>query len=204
MVRRQLAARNIHDRRVLAAIHAVCRERFVPSTLRHLAYADQPLPIGLDQTISQPYIVALMTQEARVNRRSAVLEVGTGSGYQTAVLAKLARHVWSIERVPELADRAEQRLASLNVANVTVLVGDGATGHPEQAPYDAIVVTAAAPHVPEALRRQLAVGGRLIIPLGSLGLQTLYTVEHTRDGYREHTAGACRFVPLVSPDGFAE
>ncbi len=204
MVRRQLAARDITDRRVLAAMASVPRAAFVPDHLQDQAYADTPLPVGYDQTISQPYIVALMTQEAQVTRRSVVLDVGTGTGYQTAILAKLAHHVWTVERLAPLAREAEWRLANLRVENVTVIIGDGALGHPEGAPYDAIVVAAAAPKPPEALLHQLAVDGRLVIPLGDRALQDLTTVERTASGYRHHTAGPCRFVPLVSSEAFGE
>ena len=202
MVRRQLAARGISDRRVLAAMADVSRERFVPLEVQHLAYADQPLPIGCEQTISQPYIVALMTEEAHLNHRSKVLEVGTGTGYHTAVLAKIAHHVWSVERLEELSREAGQRLDALGVNNVTLIVGDGARGYPEAAPYDAIIVAAAAPGLPTPLLNELAVGGRLVIPVGDRAIQVLYCVERTAHGYREYTAGSCRFVPLVSPEAF--
>jgi protein-L-isoaspartate(D-aspartate) O-methyltransferase len=204
MVRRQLAARDISDRRVLAAMASVPRSAFVPPHLRDQAYADSPLPVGYDQTISQPYIVALMTQEARVNRHSVVLDVGTGTGYQTAILAMLTRHVWTIERIAPLSCEAEHRLQRLGFDNVTAVVGDGARGHPPGAPYDAIVVAAASPHPPPPLVDQLAVGGRLVIPIGDRALQDLTIVERTAAGYHERTAGACRFVPLVSSEAFGE
>ncbi len=203
MVRRQLAARDIKDRRVLAAMASVPRECFAPPHLRDQAYADSPLPVGHDQTISQPYIVALMTQEARLDRHARVLDVGTGTGYQAAILAKIAHHVWTIERIVELAREAEARLANLGVRNVTSLVGDGAMGHPEAAPYDAIVVAAAAPEPPAALLEQLAVQGRLVIPLGDRALQELTVVERTATGFHHHMAGACRFVPHVSSEAFS-
>lgn len=202
MVRRHLAARGISDRRVLAAMVAVPRERFVPPHLTEQAYDDAPLPIGHDQTISQPYIVALMTQAARLTRRSAVLEIGTGSGYHTAVLAHIARHVWSVERVAALSRDAERRLATLGIRNVTLLVGDGGLGYPAAAPYDAIVVAAAAPRPPQPLTDQLALGGRLVIPIGDRALQELVVVQRTADGLRTQHAGPCRFVPLVSSEGF--
>jgi protein-L-isoaspartate(D-aspartate) O-methyltransferase len=183
---------------------SVAREQFVPLDLYHLAYADQPLPIGHDQTISQPYIVALMTEQARLTRRSKVLEVGTGTGYHTAVIAKIAHHVWSVERIADLSQQAERRLRDLGIRNVTMIVGDGAAGHREAAPYDAIIVAAAAPHPPRPLLDQLAVGGRLVIPLGDRALQVLYSVERTAHGYRDRTSGSCRFVPLVSPEAFSE
>jgi protein-L-isoaspartate(D-aspartate) O-methyltransferase len=201
MVRRHLAARGILDRRVLAVMARLPRERFLPPDLRDQAYADSPLPIGYDQTISQPYMVALMTQEARLTRRSTVLEVGTGTGYHTAVLAHLGRHVWSMERIEPLSRRAARALQALGVRNATLLVGDGARGYPPAAPYDAIVVAAAAPAAPAALLEQLAVGGRLVIPLGDPTLQQLTVLERTAIGFRERTAGSCRFVPLVGEEG---
>lgn len=202
MVRRQLIARGIKSSRVLAAMASVRREHFVPQEAQHLAYADQPLTIECDQTISQPYIVALMTQEAHLDRTSRVLEVGTGSGYHTAVLAKIAQHVWSVERFVRLSRVAHQKLAEIGVTNATLVVGDGASGHAANAPYDAIVVTAAAPRIPKPLLDQLAVGGFLVIPIGDRSIQELRAVERTKHSYREHSAGSCRFVPLVSPHAF--
>ena len=204
MVRRQLAARDITDRRVLAAMASVPRDLFVPEHLRQHAFDDGPLPIGYEQTISQPYIVALMTQAAHVTRHSNVLDVGTGSGYQTAILAKLADHVWSIERLDELSQEAADRLARLRCDNVTLLIGDGAHGHADGAPYDAIVVGAAAPRVPQPLTDQLAIGGRLVVPLGDRVLQELTIIERTVNGLRTTQAGPCRFVPLVSDEAFFE
>ncbi len=204
MVRRQLATRDITDRRVLAAMAAIPRDAFVPDHLRLHAFDDGPLPIGYDQTISQPYIVALMTQAAGVTRHSRVLDVGTGSGYQAAILAKLAAHVWSIERLQALSDASRRRLSELGLANVSFLIGDGAHGHPEAAPYDAIVVAAAAPVPPPALLEQLARGGRLVIPIGDRALQDLTIIERVDDNFRTTHAGACRFVPLVSDEAFGE
>jgi protein-L-isoaspartate(D-aspartate) O-methyltransferase len=202
MVRQQLMARGIGDRRVLAAMASVPRHQFVPEHLFHQAYDDGPLPIGHEQTISQPFIVALMTLEAKVDRRSRVLDIGTGTGYQAAVLAKIASHVWTMERLVELACEAESRLQSLGIANVSVAVGDGAVGLSEQAPYDAIVVAAAAPHPPPRLLDQLAPGGRLVIPIGNRALQELTVIERRTDGLHTRLAGGCRFVPLVSPEAF--
>lgn len=202
MVRSQLAARGITDRRVLAAMRRVPREAFVDPRYGRDAYADGPLCIGCGQTISQPYMVALMTEVARITRHSRVLEVGTGSGYHAAVLATLAARLWTIERHAELADAARRRLAGLGIRNVTVVVGDGAQGLPEAAPFDAIVVAAAAPDVPEPLWGQLADGGHLVIPVGDLDLQQL-TVVHRCGGERhERRFAPCRFVPLVSPAAF--
>jgi protein-L-isoaspartate(D-aspartate) O-methyltransferase len=202
MVRRQIAGRGLSNSRVLAAMASVPRDRFVPDDVRHLAHADQPLPIGFEQTISQPYIVALMTDLAHIGRNSKVLEVGTGSGYHTAVLAKIARHVWSVERIGDLSRLAEQRLLNLEIENITLVVGDGARGYPEAAPYDAIIVAAAAPHSPRPLLEQLAIGGHLVIPLGDRAIQVMYTLERTSEGYVEHASDSCRFVPLLSPDAF--
>lgn len=204
MVRRHLASRGISDRRVLAALAAIPREHFLPPNLRDQAYADMPLPIGFDQTISQPYMVALMTKEARLSRRSTVLEIGTGTGYHTAVLAKIAAHVWTVERLEALSRRAGRRLTSLGVTNVTLVTGDGAQGHPEAGPYDAIVVTAAAPAAPGSLLEQLAVGGRMVIPLGEEMMQNLTVIERTAIGYRDRNVAPCRFVPLISRDAFTE
>ena len=198
MVRRDLESRGISDKRVLAAMDSVPRECFVPADVQHLAYADQPLPIGHEQTISQPYIVALMTELANLNRHSRVLEVG----YHTAVLAGIAEHVWSIERIEELSVRAERRLTHMGIRNVTLLVGDGACGHSEGSPFDAIVVAAAAPEPPQLLLDQLALDGRLVIPIGDRAVQVLYGVERTVEGFKNHTSGSCRFVPLVSPHAF--
>jgi protein-L-isoaspartate(D-aspartate) O-methyltransferase len=204
MVRHQLAARDISDRRVLAAMAAVPRDVFVPDHLRQHAFDDGPLPIGYDQTISQPYIVALMTQAAAITRRSRVLDVGTGSGYQTAILAKLAAHVWTIERIAPLSHAARTRLNRIGITNVTFIVGDGACGHPDAEPYDAIIVAAAAPRPPRPLLGQLALGGRLVIPVGDRALQDLTVVERTTSGLATSYAGPCRFVPLVSEEAFGE
>jgi protein-L-isoaspartate(D-aspartate) O-methyltransferase len=203
MVRRQLADRGITDRRVLAAMRAVPREEFVPPDLIHDAYGDYPLRIGAGQTISQPYIVALMTEAAQLTRHSRVLEIGTGSGYHAAVLAHLAGAVWTVDRLPDLARRARERLAALEVPNVTVLIGDGAHGYPPAAPYDAILVAAAAPGPPAALLRQLAPGGRLVIPVGGRDVQQLMVYEQTARGTVTRDLCACCFVPLVSREAFA-
>lgn len=202
MVRKQIANRGIADQNVLDAMADVPRACFVPDNQKHLAYADRPLPIGLDQTISQPYIVALMAEHARLSDTSRVLEVGTGSGYAAAVFARIASHVWTIERLDQLAREAEQRFVDLGISNVTTIVGDGALGFPNAAPFDAIIVAAAAPNAPLPLLEQLADGGRLVIPVGDRAFQDLIVVECTADGYREQAAGSCRFVPLVSPEAF--
>jgi protein-L-isoaspartate(D-aspartate) O-methyltransferase len=199
MVEEQLRARDIEDPRVLAAMGRVPRHLFVPAALRFRAYADHPLPIGNGQTISQPYIVALMTQLAEVEPDDVVLEIGTGSGYQAAVLSEIAREVATIEIVPDLADTARTRLAALGYKDVTVRTGDGYLGWKEKAPFDAILVTAAAPEVPPPLVEQLGPGGILVIPVGPQSqVQSLLRIQKAADGStvtREILPVV--FVPLV-------
>jgi protein-L-isoaspartate(D-aspartate) O-methyltransferase len=197
MVQRDLRRRDIAEVRVLAAMAAVPREPFVPREFQPEAYADRPLVIGHGQTISQPYIVALMTQAAALTRHSRVLEVGGGSGYHAAVLARIASVVWSMERIPDLARRARYQLRALGVCNVHVLHGDGTLGYPPAAPYHAILVAAAAAAPPPALLEQLANHGRLVIPVGPVDVQELMVYERTRTGVRERVLCACCFVPLV-------
>jgi len=197
MVARQLAGRDITDPRVLAAMRAIPRHEFVPAEIADAAYQDSPLPIGLGQTISQPYIVALMTQLGQAGPESKALDVGTGSGYQAAVLAEVAGRVYSIEILCELAREAEARLARLGYANVEVRCGDGYGGWPEAAPFDVIIVAAAPEEIPQPLIDQLAPGGRLVIPVGE-GHQELIVVERSRDGaISRFTAGGVRFVPMT-------
>ena len=189
---------DITDPAVIQAMAAVPRHLFVPPEYRGEAYEDRPLPIGYGQTISQPYIVALMTQALRLTPQSRVLEIGTGSGYQAAVLAQITPHVWSIEAVPELAEAAQERLRGLGYA-VQVKVGDGRLGWPEHAPYDAIIVTAASPDVPPALVAQLADRGRLVIPLGGdFWDQDLWLIEKVAGRLRKEHLAEVRFVPLVA------
>jgi len=198
MVAHQLKARDITDPRVLAAMGKVPRHRFVPDYLAPLAYGDHPLPIGQGQTISQPYIVALMSQWAAVKPGDRVLEVGTGSGYQAAILAELTDKVFTIELLPELAQQAAERLKILGYYQVKVKTGDGYRGWPEAAPFDAILVTAAAPQVPPALTAQLKEGGRLVIPLGEAGGdQTLVRLRKVKGELKEEERLPVRFVPLV-------
>ena len=206
MVRRHLAARGIHDPAVLAAMRSVPREAFLPPELAEFAYEDSPLPIAEGQTISQPYIVALMAEALVLRPEDRVLEVGTGSGYAAAVLGRIAREVYTIERHGELADSAAGRLQELGFRNVHVRHGDGTLGWPEHAPYDAIVVAAGGPDVPDALVRQLAVGGRLVIPLGAdRDLQTLVRITRAADGRLHHEdLGGVRFVPLIGAQGWEE
>ncbi len=199
MVRDQLHARGIRERAVLEAMGRVPRHRFVPAPYRHLAYSDQPLPIGFDQTISQPYIVAYMTEAAAITSGEKVLEIGTGSGYQAAVLAELAREVYSIEIIPGLAEGARTVLRELGYGNVQVRTGDGYAGWPEKAPFDAILVTAAPDHVPPALVEQLAVNGRMVIPVGA-GIQEMRVITKTAAGVTQESTLQVRFVPLVRQD----
>ena len=196
MVTDQIAARGVTDERVLAALRDVPRHLFVPPAMRSQAYEDHPLPIGHGQTISQPYIVAYMTEVLRLKPTSRVLEVGTGSGYQAAVLGKVAGQVYTVEILAPLAESARKTLASLGYTNVHVRVGDGFAGWPEHAPFDAIMVTAAPEEVPPPLIEQLAVGGRLVVPVGRV-VQQLTLVEKTPKGLVTERKMPVRFVPLV-------
>jgi protein-L-isoaspartate(D-aspartate) O-methyltransferase len=201
----QLIARGITDPRVLDAMRRVPRDAFVPPESHPAAYADRALPIGSGQTISQPYMVAVMTEALRLTGSERVLDVGTGSGYQAAVLSVLARDVITIERRPELAESARARLAALGYANVTVLAGDGTLGHLERAPFDAIVVGAGAPRIPEALKAQLsASGGRLVIPVGPPEHQTLHVITRDGNAFTDAPGLACVFVPLIGEEGWKE
>jgi protein-L-isoaspartate(D-aspartate) O-methyltransferase len=201
-LRRGLESRGIRDPRVLDAIQNTRRDRFVPSAVRRYAYYDDALPIGHGQTISQPYIVALMTQAAALAGEETVLEIGTGSGYQAAVLSRLCRRVVTIERIAELAEPAKQVLHELGVENVTFITGDGTLGCPEFAPYDAILVTAAAPDIPAPLYDQLCDGGRLVIPVGNEEMQELECVVKTPAGAEIHSLCGCRFVKLIGEHGW--
>ncbi len=196
MVQLQLAARDITNRKVLDAMATVPRHQFVPSQYRNESYYDGPLSIGFGQTISQPYIVALMTQLAGVDSTSTVLEIGTGSGYQAAVLATLVDHVYSIEIVESLCHRAESTLTELGYGNVSVMCGDGYRGWPEHAPFDAVIVTAAPDHVPQPLLDQLKIGGRMVIPVG-VNSQDLLLVTKTERGSVSKTVIPVRFVPMT-------
>jgi protein-L-isoaspartate(D-aspartate) O-methyltransferase len=198
MVERQIRQRGVTNTRVLTAMETIPRDRFVPPDVRSQAYDDIPLAIGFNQTISQPYIVAYMTDVLDVHDSHRVLEIGTGSAYQTAILATLAREVWTIEIVPALAAAATDRLRALGLANVHVKLGDGHGGWPEQAPFDRIMVTAAPNEIPEPLIEQLAVGGRLVIPVGSQGgPQWMTVVEKSSDGLVQNRTIPVQFVPLT-------
>ena len=202
MVERQLRGRGIEDGRVLAAMGEVPREAFLPEALRSRAYADSALPIGQEQTISQPWIVAAICQALELEGSELVLEVGTGSGYSAAVLARLAAHVVSIERHPPLSQAAAEALRSLGIGNVEIVVGDGSVGVTERAPFDAIAVHAAAPAPPSALIDQLAEGGRLVLPVSAEDADVLTLLR--RQGERVETVelAPCRFVPLIGEEGF--
>jgi protein-L-isoaspartate(D-aspartate) O-methyltransferase len=206
MVARQLEARGIRDARVIEAMKRIPRHAFVAAAMRREAYEDSPLPIEEGQTISQPYIVALMLEAARLGAADRMLEVGAGSGYASAVAAQLVAHVDAVERHARLVELARARLARLGIANVDVHVGDGSAGWPSGAPYDAIVVAAAGPRVPAALREQLAVGGRLVIPVASgYGAQRLVLVERRGDAdWHEDDLGGVMFVPLVGAQGWPD
>ncbi len=199
----QLVRRGIRDPAVLAAMRKIARHRFVPAHLQMLAYEDQPLPIDRQQTISQPYMVALMTEALVLSKNDTVLEVGTGSGYQAAVLAELCRAVYTVEKIPELAEKAAAVLHQLGYGNITISVADGTRGWPEHQPYNGIIVTAGAPHVPQPLLDQLAEGGRLLIPVGDHDLQQLLRLTRTPDGIVKEDLGGCRFVPLRGEYGWA-
>jgi protein-L-isoaspartate(D-aspartate) O-methyltransferase len=204
MIETQLRRRGIHETRVLAAMGAVPRHEFVPPDFRKRAYEDAPLPIGDGQTISQPYIVAAMTVALRLRGYERVLEIGTGCGYQAAVIASLAKEIFTIEYRSELATSAAERLARLGYANVHVHCGDGTLGLPEFAPFDAILVAAAAPAAPAPLLAQLAEGGRMVVPVGSMENQELQLVERVNDEFHTIMLEGCRFVPLVGAHGWKE
>lgn len=207
MVETQLRARSISDERVLKAMETMPRHLFVEEGIVEQAYSDNPLPIGEKQTISQPYIVALMTQALELKGREKVLEIGAGSGYQTAILARLAEQVFSIERVAALSARARRVLDMLNCYNVAIRVGDGSYGWKEEAPFDAIIVTAATPQIPQRLLAQLAPGGRLVVPAGSRDVQTLYKLTsqmENPDEIKKEALCGCRFVSLLGESGWKE
>jgi protein-L-isoaspartate(D-aspartate) O-methyltransferase len=202
MLDSQIRARNVRDPRVLEAVRTVPRHLFVEEALRDRAYLDKALPIGEKQTISQPYMVAAMTEALELTGRERVLEIGTGSGYQTAILAELAESVFSVERIASFVPLARQRLESLGRYNVLIKVGDGTIGWSEHAPYDAILVAAGAPQLPRPLLEQLRVGGRLVVPLGPEESQTLMRIRRGEEGFHEEALGECRFVKLIGRHGW--
>jgi protein-L-isoaspartate(D-aspartate) O-methyltransferase len=205
LIERELRPDGITDERVLSALYKVRREKFIPESLRDRAYGNYPLPIGENQTISQPYIVALMTQALDLKSEDRVLELGTGSGYQTAILAELGGIVYSIERIESLSQKARTNLYSQGYTNVILIVGDGTMGLPEYAPFDKIMVTAAAPRVPDTLLFQLKKGGKMVIPVGGRSVQDLKLVEKALNG-RVYTSSlcGCRFVPLIGDEGWRD
>jgi protein-L-isoaspartate(D-aspartate) O-methyltransferase len=209
MVQTQLRGRGLDDERLLHAMATVPRHLFVPDSYRWSAYKDEPLPIGHLQTISQPYMVACMTDQLQLVPNAKVLEVGTGSGYQAAVLAEMGCRVWTIERHAELAHQAEERLLTLGYTNIRVITGDGSLGLPDEAPFDGIIVAAAAPQIPQALRDQLRVGGRMVIPIRAGEVDELTMVERLPQqsgdigaSYREVLVVGCTFVPLIGKQGY--
>ena len=205
LIEHELIPEGITDKKVLDAIYEVKRENFIPPSLRDRAYGNYPLPIGENQTISQPYIVALMTQALDIKKSDKVLEIGTGSGYQAAILAELARIVYSVERLESLLEKARTNLYSQGYTNVILVPGDGSKGLPEYAPYDKIIVTAAAPKIPDPLIEQLKNGGKMVIPVGDRFTQDLILVEKALNGrlYKK-SLGGCRFVPLIGKEGWNE
>ena len=204
MVVEQLERRGITDERVLTAMRAVERDRFIPAEYAEHAYDDGPLPIGASQTISQPYMVALMSEAAALSGGERVLEIGTGSGYQAAILARLAAEVFSIEAIESLYNRARLILDSIGVTNVRLRCGDGSAGWPEEAPFDVIIATAAMPGISRPLLDQLKPDGRLIAPIGEDELQSLVRISRSNGSWREEYLGECRFVPMKGKFGFKE
>jgi len=204
MIEDQLVRRQIRDKGVLGAMRTIPRHLFVPEDHQHLAYIDAPLPIGSGQTISQPYIVALMTELLELEPGDSVLEIGTGSGYQAAVLSQLANKVFSVERIPELAEQAQSVIAGLGIENVVVVTGDGTQGLTPYGPYNGIIVTAAAPKVPKPLEGQLAPGGRLVLPVGSRMGQILEVWRRRGDELVCEKMTPVAFVPLIGKDGWPE
>ena len=203
MVEEQLRRRGIHDPRVLRIMAAVPRHLFVDPTFVGRAYSDHALPIGQEQTISQPYMVALMTQALELEGEEKVLEIGTGSGYQTAMLAELADRVFTIERIPEIGIAARERLTAMGYSNVIFRIGDGTVGWREMSPFDRVIVTAGAPQVPPFLEEQLQVGGWGIVPVGDASNQSLVRVTRTEAGLQEKVLCSCTFVPLIGKEGWA-
>ena len=199
MVEEQIESRGVSNEKVLAAMRKVERHLFVPKESRRLAYQDHPISIGHEQTISQPFIVAYMTDLLNLNKTDKVLEIGTGSGYQAAILAELAEEVYTIEIIKKLAETAKSRLKKLGYNNIFVRHGDGFKGWPEHAPYDVIIVTAAPPEIPEELITQLKVGGRMVVPVGSFS-QDLYVIEKTKEGFSKERTLPVRFVPMVKEE----
>ncbi len=203
MVERQIKARGVSDPQVLAAMEAVPRHLFIPPPYDRNAYGDSPLPIGNGQTISQPYIVAVMTELLQLKPSDRVLEIGTGSGYQAAILSRIVSHVTSVERIPEVANLARSNLSALHYDNVEIIVGDGTLGYPRNAPYNGIIVTAASPDIPKPLVEQLADDGRLVVPSGGRDVQELIVLEKHGSSVTRSEYGGVRFVPLIGEYGWS-
>ncbi len=205
MVDQQIAARGVHDVALLKAMREVPREAFVDARMAKFAYDDAPLPIGAGQTISQPYVVAVMLEAARIEASDTVLEVGAGSGYVAALMSRMARRVYAIERHAELADAARERLLRLGYANIEIRAGDGTEGWPEAGPFEAVIVSAGGPSIPLPLCRQIALGGRLVMPIGEAGEQRLVCAVRTgEDDFDEEDLGSVRFVPLIGTHGWPD
>ncbi|MBM4276610.1 MAG: protein-L-isoaspartate(D-aspartate) O-methyltransferase [Deltaproteobacteria bacterium] len=204
MVEEQIIERGIKDPRVIAAMKKVPRHLFVEEALQSQAYNDRPLPIGEKQTISQPYMVALMTEAMELKGRERVLEIGAGSGYQTAILAELTQEVFSVERIRPLAIRARKLLYDLGYFNVEIKIFDGTYGWAEKGPFDAIIVTAGSPDIPQPLYDQLSMGGRLVIPVGNSDIQDLFRITKTEEGMKKENLGGCRFVKLIGRYGWED
>jgi len=204
MVEEQIVGREIRDPRVITALKKVPRHLFVEEALQSQAYNDRPLPIGEKQTISQPYMVALMTEALKLKGKEKVLEIGAGSGYQTAILAELAQEVFSVERIRSLAIRARQLLYELGYFNVEIKIFDGTYGWTEKGPFNAIIVTAGSPNIPQPLYEQLSIGGRLVIPVGDLHTQDLFRITKTEEGMKKEDLGGCRFVKLIGRYGWED
>ena len=202
MIKYHLKARGIKDKKVLKAMKEVPREIFIPGNLASRAYNDNPLPIGEGQTISQPYMVAMMTEKLKLTHKEKVLEIGTGSGYQTAILARLAGHVYTVERIPELTEKAEINLQKLDITNVSFYTGDGTCGWEEHAPYDRIIVTAGAPKIPDPLIKQLANNGLLVIPVGNTQIQELKIIKKQNNKTKIKDSIGCVFVKLIGKNGW--
>lgn len=202
MVEEQIVSRGIKDAKLIAAMKKIPRHLFVEEALHSQAYSDHPLPIGEKQTISQPYMVALMTEALLLNGKEKVLEIGTGSGYQTAILAELSEKVFSVERIRSLAIRARKLLYELGYFNVEIKIFDGTFGWMEESPFDAIMVTAGSPDIPQPLIDQLSIGGRLVIPVGEALVQDLFRVTKTEEGVKKEDLGGCRFVKLIGKYGW--
>ena len=202
MVEEQIISRGIKDAKLIAAMKKIPRHLFVEEALQNQGYSDYPLPIGEKQTISQPYMVALMTEALLLTKKDKVLEIGTGSGYQTAILAELSEKVFSVERIRPLAIRARKLLYELGYFNVEIKIFDGTFGWIEESPFDAIIVTAGSPDIPQPLIDQLAIGGRLVIPVGDVIVQDLFRVTKTEEGAKKEDLGGCRFVKLIGKYGW--